>query len=198
MSNLNRDTSKDSNIDEISSVGADIRALRKSRDVKLADMADQLGRSIGWLSQVERQQTQPSISDLREISKMFDIPISFFFRNELAEEEERDLIVRYERRATLGSRQDGLIEKFLSPHLSGDFEMIRSEFEPFAKSKLIKARPIQEGGYIIEGALNIVIGSKSFDLKTGDSFQFTNQNFRWANPHEEKAVALWVISPPIY
>jgi len=179
-------------------VGADIRALRKSRGITLADMATMLGRSIGWLSQVERQQTQPAISDLREIAQMFEIPISFFFRNEIADEDERGLIVRSKTRARFGSRRDGLIEELLSPSLSGDFEMIRSEFAPHSKSNLIKARPTHEGGYLIAGEITLWIKGKQFELYTGDSFQFQNEEYQWENRSNETAILIWIISPPIY
>ena len=179
-------------------VGTDIRALRKSRNITLADMATTLDRSIGWLSQVERGQTEPAIPDLRKIAQIFEIPISFFFRNELADESESGLIVRAHSRAKLGSRQDGLVEELLSPNLSGDFEMIRSEFEPHSKSELVAARPTQEGGYLISGALTLWIGDKAHHLTKGDSFQFQNEQYRWENKRDEPAVVLWVISPPVY
>ena len=35
-------------------LGADLRALRKARGLTLSDLATALGRSVGWLSQVER------------------------------------------------------------------------------------------------------------------------------------------------
>ena len=179
-------------------VGTDIRALRKSRSVTLADMAETLDRSIGWLSQVERGQTEPTIPDLRKIARVFEIPISFFFRNEMADESESGLIVRAHLRAKLGSRQDGLVEELLSPNLSGDFEMIRSEFEPHSKSELVAARPTQEGGYLISGALTLWIGDKAHHLAEGDSFQFQNEQYRWQNSSDEPAIVLWVISPPVY
>ena len=179
-------------------VGSDIRALRKSRNVTLADMADTLDRSIGWLSQVERGQTEPAIPDLRKIARTFEIPISFFFRNEMADEGETGLIVRAHSRARLGSRQDGLVEELLSPNLSGDFEMIRSQFEPHSKSELVAARPTQEGGYLVSGALTLWIGDKAHHLTQGDSFQFQNEQYRWENSNDEPAIALWVISPPVY
>ena len=188
-----------SNVDERQTgVGTDIRDLRKSRNVTLADMAETLDRSIGWLSQVERGQTEPAIPDLRKIAKIFEIPISFFFRNEMADEGEAGLIVRAHSRAKLGSRQDGLVEELLSPNLSGDFEMIRSEFEPHSKSELVSARPTQEGGYLISGALTLWIGDKAHHLTEGDSFQFQNEQYRWENSGNEPAIALWVISPPVY
>ena len=179
-------------------VGGDIRALRLSRAVTLADLAGRIGRSVGWLSQVERGLYEPGIPDLRVIAGIFDIPISFFFRNDTAREGERGIIVRKMARATLGSRRGGLVEQLLSPHLSGDFEMIRSEFQPRAKSRTIAARPSQEGGYLVTGQLLLTIGPQRHALQAGDSFQFQNQAYAWENPGEEPAVAIWIISPPIY
>lgn len=186
------------NAEPSAGVGADIRALRKSRGVTLADMAETLDRSIGWLSQVERGQAEPGIPDLRKIARLFEIPTSFFFRNEQAEEDECGLIVRAHSRGSLGSRQDGLVEELLSPNLSGEFEMIRSEFEPHSKSELVSARPTQEGGYLISGSLTLWIGGKAHQLNAGDSFQFQNEAYRWENSGDEPAIALWVISPPVY
>jgi transcriptional regulator with XRE-family HTH domain len=179
-------------------VGADIRALRKSRDIRLIQLAAELGRSTGWLSQIERGQTEPAISDLRNIATYFDIPLSFFFRNEQAAEGEQGFIVRKSTRGTLGSRMSGLVEELLSPHLSADFEMLRSEFEGGAKSDWINARPTQEGGYIIKGRLNLWVNDKKFELFEGDSFQFQNEKYRWENPTETTTIAFWVVSPSIY
>ena len=44
------------------SLGADLRALRKARGMTLADLADRLGRSVGCMSQVERDLSDPSIT----------------------------------------------------------------------------------------------------------------------------------------
>lgn len=179
-------------------VGDDIRALRKLRNLTLANLADALGRSIGWLSQVERGQNDPSVQDLRKIAKIFEIPISFFFRNNDAPQSERGLIVRAEHRTALGSRESGLVEELLSPDISGDFEMLRSIFAPGAQSEDIAARPTQEGGFVVSGHLNLWIGENHHLLNEGDSFQFQNVSYRWHNTGEEPAVVVWVISPPIY
>lgn len=185
--------------DEIAAhVGQDIRSLRKSRDMTLIDLCNHVGRSVGWLSQVERGQSEPSIQDLRAIAKVLDVPVSFFFRNEDAPDDERGLIVRAQSRAVIGSKEGGLTEELLSPDISGDFEMIRSEFEPGAASDLVEARQAQDGGYIISGNLELTINGQVFTLNPGDSFQFQNMNYRWRNPGKETAVVVWIISPPIY
>lgn len=182
----------------MSNVGSDIRALRKSRGVTLVDMAEQLDRSIGWLSQVERGQTEPSIPDLRKIAALFDLPISFFFRNNEASENERGLIVRANNRATFGSKQDGLVEQLLSPDINGNFEMILSEFAPGSKSGRVPKRATNEGGYLVSGELNLTLDGTNHNLQAGDSFQFENMEYTWENPGDEPAIVVWIISPPVY
>lgn len=66
------------------SLGADLRAVRKSRNLTLSDLAEQLGRSVGWLSQVERDLSEPSISDLRQIAEAMGVSLSLFFGHEAA------------------------------------------------------------------------------------------------------------------
>ena len=75
-------------------LGADLRALRKSRGLTLSDMAESLGRSVGWLSQVERDLSDPSISDLREIAALLGVPISMLFRHAAAPAHETGYVVR--------------------------------------------------------------------------------------------------------
>ena len=65
-------------------LGADLRALRKSRGLTLAELAETLGRSVGWLSQVERDISDPSITDLRDIAAKLDVSVSMLFRHTAA------------------------------------------------------------------------------------------------------------------
>lgn len=179
-------------------VGEDIRAFRRSRSLTIAELALALGRSVGWLSQIERGQTEPAIADLKKIARIFGIPVSFFFRNEAAPDRERGHIVRAASRAVLGSNEDGITEELLSPDLAGDFEMIRSVFASGAMSEIMPARAAQDGGYVVSGRFNLTVGDALFELKAGDSFGFKSQNYRWQNPGDAQAVVIWVISPPIY
>jgi len=45
-----------------SSVGTDMRALRKSRSITLTELAYILGRSVGFVSQIEHGLSEPSIN----------------------------------------------------------------------------------------------------------------------------------------
>ena len=177
--------------------GPDLRALRRSHGLTLAELADRVGRSVGWLSQVERGQSDPSIRDLRAMAAIFDLPLGFFFRHDEAPAVERGHVVRRDTRRTLGGR-GGLTEELLSPDLGGSFEVFRSIFEPGAELAEPEIRPTEEAGYLISGRLDLWIGDSCFRLEAGDSFRFERQAFRWRNPGAEPAVVIWVIAPPVY
>ena len=88
------------------SVGADIRALRKGRGLTLEALADDLGKSVGYLSQVERGISTASISDLRALARLFDIPLSFFLSSQDAPLEEAGFIQRAQDRRRIGDEAD--------------------------------------------------------------------------------------------
>ncbi len=181
-----------------STLGADIRALRKSRGLTLQQMAVHLGRSVGWLSQVERDMSEPSISDLRQIGACLDVPMSMLFAHSAAPVEEQGHVVRAGARRPMGSGDEGLIEELLSPDLTDDFEMVHSTFRPHSKMQTPANRPTQEVGYIISGKLDLVISGQAFTVGPGDSFRIKHEPYQWANPYDEPAVAVWVIAPPVY
>lgn len=179
-------------------IGDDIRALRKSRGQTLQELATAVGRSLGWLSQIERGQTTPSVRDLGLIADHFGIAISFFFRSASRQEAERGVILRAADRMPIGSPASGLTEELLSPTLSGAFEMIKSTFGPHASGSLFAPKDREDGGVLIEGRLLLTIGELTTELTAGDSFQFKSQPYAWENPGDTPAVVIWVISPPVY
>ena len=180
------------------SLGADLRALRKARGMTLADLADRLGRSVGWMSQVERDLSDPSITDLRHIAAALDVPTSLFFGQAPAPAEEAGFVVRSGARRPIGSGEAGLVEELLSPDLTDDFEVVHSTFEPHSRIGEVVTRPTQEVGYLISGTLDLVIGGRHFTIHPGDSFRIRGEPFEWINPYDTPAVAIWVIAPPVY
>lgn len=179
-------------------LGADLRALRKARGLTLTDLAETLGRSVGWLSQVERDLSAPAVSDLRQIAAALDVPLSMLFRHGAAPEDELGYIVRQGARRPIGAKVSGLIEELLSPDLTDDFEMVHSTFEPGAAITEPVTRPTQEVGYLISGRLDVTINGQPHTIHPGDSFRIRGEPFLWANPYDAPAVAIWVIAPPVY
>ncbi len=179
-------------------LGADLRALRKSRGLTLTDLADQLSRSVGWLSQIERDKSELSISDLRLIAKALGVPMSLLFSHDSAPAEEQGYIVRAGSRRPMGSGEEGLIEELLSPDLTDDFEVIHSTFQPRSRLSAPTARPTQELGYVISGKMDLTIETQKFTVGPGDSFRIRGEAHLWANPYDTPVVVIWVIAPPVY
>lgn len=179
-------------------LGLDIRALRNARKMTLEVFSQRLERSIGWVSQVERGLSIPSMDDLRAIAAVFDVPLSMFFGTTNAPEIERGRIVRGQARRAIGAQDNGLVETLISPDLTDDFEAVHSTFLPGATLSEPIARPTTEVGYLISGQLDLWIDGDSFTVATGDSFRIRGHKFRWANPYDVPAVAVWIISPPVY
>ena len=185
-------------LDRTETLGADLRALRKARGLTLASLAQKLDRSVGWLSQVERDKSEPSVADLRQIARCLDVSVSMLFRHDPAQAEEAGYIVRRGGRRAIGSSVAGLVEELLSPDLTDDFEMVHSTFLPHSRIESPVARPTQEVGYLISGTLDIEIDGRWHVLNPGDSFRLRGEAFRWANSTDHPAVAIWVIAPPVY
>ncbi|WP_323769280.1 XRE family transcriptional regulator [Antarctobacter sp.] len=179
-------------------LGADLRALRRTRGLTLQHLADRLGRSVGWLSQVERDLSEPSITDLRHMAEALEVSVSMLARHETTAGPEAGRIVRKGTRRPIGSHITGLVEELLSPDLTDDFEMVHSTFEPQSEIGETVTRPTQEVGYVVSGRLDLTIGEDRFTIHPGDSFRIRGEPFRWANPYDEPAVAIWVIAPPVY
>ncbi|NND19478.1 MAG: helix-turn-helix transcriptional regulator [Silicimonas sp.] len=179
-------------------IGRDIRALRKARGLTLADLARRLDRSVGWMSQVERDISIPSAAELGALASELGVAIATLRHAVPVAEAEAGVVVRATARRPVGHRAAGLAEELLSPDLTDDFEVVHSTFAPGARRKTAVTRPTQELGYIVSGTLDITIGTTTHTLGPGDSFRIRGEPFRWANPSSEPCVAIWVIAPPVY
>lgn len=183
---------------ESAQLASDLRALRKSRGLTLAELSALLGRSIGWVSQIERGLSRPAIADLRAFAEAYAVPVSLFFAHDVPAEAERGVIVRAGRRRALGTEESGLVEELLSPDLGGSFELLRSEFAAGTGPREAARRATEEAGYVVSGRFDIEIDGVWHELGEGDSFRFREKPFRWRNPGDGPAVVIWAVSPPVY
>ncbi len=180
------------------SLGADLRALRKLRGMTLTDISEISGRSVGWLSQVERDLSVPGDEDLAEMARIYKVPMSLLNDETGGAEAEQGRIVRAGNRRSAGPPIDGLFETLVSPDLTDSFEVIHSVFAAGSQLSNYKERPTQEVGYVISGKLDLYLSDDKFTVGAGDSFRIRNEAFRWANPYAAAAIVLWIISPPVY
>jgi quercetin dioxygenase-like cupin family protein len=142
---------------------------------------------------VERDISHPEPADMEHLANLLEVPLAL-----LTPASEEGVIVRKDARRPIGQRVAGLTEALVSPDLTDAFEVIHSVFEPHAARSDTALRPTQEIAYMISGRLDVWIDGTQHTLTPGDSARIRGTGFRWANPYDTPAVALWVIAPPVY
>ena len=180
------------------SLGRDLRVLRKSRGLTLTEVSERVGRSVGWLSQVERDISEPSMDELAALAETLGVSTKSFFGKSPTDPREEGRVVRKNARRPMSARVPGLFEELLSPDLTDDFEVVHSTFAPGAERVDDTRRATQEVGYVVSGELEVTLEGESFTLFPGDAFRIRGEPFRWANRTTEPCVAIWVIAPPVY
>ena len=181
-------------------LGAQVRDLRKARDMTLQDLADQSGLSVGYLSQLEREQAMPSIHALSVIASSLGVNINWFFPDpDEPDSKEAEVVVRANKRRELrfGS---GIRDEMLTPTLSGELELLRCTLEPGADTgpELYEHRG-EEAGIVIKGQLQLTVDNDVYELSAGDSFHFASTRpHRYHNPGKSETVVIWAMTPPHY
>ena len=83
-------------------IGTRMRELRKARGLTLKQLAGETGLSIGYLSQLERQEADPSVRALSVIGTALGVGVNWFFPDPVEQQDpDADLVVRADRRRTL-------------------------------------------------------------------------------------------------
>jgi len=180
-------------------IGRQIRELRKVKGLTLNEMAERLGVSIGYLSQIERDRSRLQIGTLKSISDVLGVHINWFFQAQPDRPpEEVEHIVRAESRRTMTFTGLGIREELASPNLAGPLELLVSTIEPGADSGEY-SHDGAEAGFVLTGHLTLWIDGRSFELREGDSFAFRSTlTHRCRNPGSVVTRVLWVITPPSY
>lgn len=182
-------------------IGADIKALRMMNDFSIQQLSSRIGRSAGWLSQVERGASAIAVSDLRTISGVCGVDVSLFFgphEETVQNESERGLIVRRGSRRTLGSKHDGYFEELLSPSDNGALQVILSSLHAGAETSLQTERSGHEMILAIAGKFDLRVDGMDYTLSAGDTFALDGRPFTCLNLYKDMAQFHWIISPAFY
>lgn len=182
-------------------IGDQVREMRKAKGLTLQQLADSIGRSVGYVSQVERGISSVDIQNLHEIAGALGVGINWFFQGDGAgSDDESGVVVRKARRRRLDFQGAGISEELLSPSLNGAFEVILGTFQPGAATgEKQYSRPGEEAGVVLKGELELWVGEKHYQLHEGDSFAFPlSTPHRSMNPGSSETVVMWIIAPPTY
>ena len=178
-------------------VGQRIRDLRRSRKLSLETIAARTDLSIGFLSQIERGLSSPSLRVLATIADVLGIGIAGLFgATETAAAGSDAIVTREQQRAELNLWRTGISKQLLSPSGSdGRLNLFLVHMEPDGSTgDELYTHDGEEAGLVLEGEMKLTVDAETWTLKTGDSFRFASRRpHRFSNPsNKAKAVVLWV------
>lgn len=175
-------------------IGKKLKELRLQNDLTLGDLASRSELTKGFLSQVERNLTTPSIATLEDILEALGSNLSDFFH----EEEEKQIVFQTED-FFVDEQEDCTIEWIVPNAQKNEMEPIILTLHPRKKSHVLSAYQGQEFGYVLKGCVTIVQGSKKYKVKAKETFYMDGSKSHYLYNHgSSDAKILWITTPPMF
>ncbi len=175
-------------INQLDSLKDSLRARRKKLGMTMQQVADEAGLSVGFISQIERGITAPSLSSLVSVSQVLGLHISQF----LAQPSTSAPQTKHNERVHYAINESSLTYERISSTFPGS--LLRSVIihEPPGH----RAEPISHEGeemlFVLEGAITVELDGERSILEKGDSIHFSSRKIHstW-NHSNHPASILW-------
>jgi len=175
-------------------IGKKIRRLRIQNALTQEELAERCELTKGFISQVERDLTSPSIATLIDILEGLGTNLRDFF-NEI--EEEKIVFTKDDVFVTENEEHKYTLNWIIPNAQKNLMEPILVELEPGGKTKEDFPHQGEEFGYVLKGSIYVHLGNKKYRVKKGESFYYkTNHNHYISNAGKSKASVIWVSTPP--
>ncbi len=177
-------------------IGKKLKELRIAKDLTQEELADRAELSKGFISQLERDLTSPSIATLIDILQCLGTTTAEFFREDAEEQivfHDEDYFEKID--TELKNKTEWII-----PNAQKNImEPVRLTLEPGGMTYRDVPHEGEEFGYVLKGSIKIHIGNKMYTAKKGESFYFTPHSEHYIEGGKTSgAVFLWVSSPPSF
>lgn len=176
-------------------IGVKIKQLRQQRGLTQEELASRTELTKGFISQLERDLTSPSIATLMDILEALGTDVASFFR-ETAEESvvysADDMFVKQE--------SDGYMIQWLVTNAQKNaLEPILVTIPAGVGGAEDAPHEGEEFGYVLSGSVTLVLGEKKYRVKKGGSFYFRPSRVHYlVNSGKAEARILWVSTPPSF
>lgn len=182
-------------------LGEKIRTFRKNKNITIQEMADKTGLSIGYISQIERNLVDPSLSSLRKVSQCLDIPTYLLME---IEKNEDNLTTRSDDVVIMKQPKSTIEYHCLTPMPDENFVpkslVIRFKLDPYSKDG--DTALVHESEEIImveEGNLTVYVGDEVIELQEGDTTVIKgNIPHTVENKYGTTAVCMSIFTPALW
>lgn len=173
-------------------IGQKIKELRTMRGLTQEELANRCELTKGYISQLENDLTEPSISTLEDILLSLGSSFSEFFSKEKDEK-----IVFTKDDYFEKEEQQHKIKWLVVNSQKNAMEPILVELNKDAQTAKDLPHEGEEFGYVLQGKIELIIGTDIFKCTKGESFYFVpNKTHYIKNIYEGESKVLWISSPP--
>ncbi|MFA9463961.1 MAG: helix-turn-helix domain-containing protein [Velocimicrobium sp.] len=177
-------------------IGSKIKELRTQKSLTQEELADRAELSKGFISQLERDLTSPSIATLVDILQCLGTNLEEFFSGTCAEQvvfKKTDYFEKYD------CEFKNKIQWIIPNAQKNNMEPIMLTLDPNGSTYPDNPHEGEEFGYVISGSITLHIGNRTHKVKRGESFYFTaNKQHYITASGKSGAVLLWVSTPPSF
>lgn len=177
-------------------IGAKIKELRIQKSLTQEELADRSELSKGFISQLERDLTSPSIATLVDILQCLGTNLEEFFSNTASEQVVFHKTDYFEK---IDTDLKNRIEWIIPNAQKNMMEPILLNLDAEGSTYPDNPHEGEEFGYVLNGTISIHIGNKAFKAKKGESFYFIpNKKHHISASGKTGATLLWVSTPPSF
>lgn len=175
-------------------LGRKIKQLRVRNDLTLEELASRSELTKGFLSQVERNLTSPSVSTLEDILEALGTDLASFFK-----ESKEEQIVFHEQDFFVDEQEDFTIHWIIPNAQKNEMEPMILTLKPNGVSQIVDPHIGEEFAYVLQGKILLVNADKEYVLKKGETFYMSGKSLHYMrNLGKGDAVVLWVSTPPMF
>lgn len=177
-------------------IGNRVKQLRIKNGLTLEELASRTELTKGFLSQLERNLTSPSISTLEDIVEVLGISLADFFK-----EDNQQQIVFTEADYFVDNQEEMTITYLVPNAQKNEMEPLMVTLMENGQSHLIEPHQGEEFGYVLTGKIVVedLTCKKSYVVKKGETFYLKGDcQHRIVNKTNKVAKVLWISTPPIF
>lgn len=175
-------------------IGRKIKQLRIQKGLTLEELASRSELTKGFLSQLERDLTSPSIATLNDIVEALGSTLADFFK-----EEKQEQLVFRKKDFFVDEKEEYTLHWIVPNTQKNEMEPILVELPQGGDSFVMDPHSGEEFGYVLEGTVTLYHGEEKYTVHKGETFYLSGKRRHYLkNEKKTKAKVLWVSTPPLF
>ena len=174
-------------------IGESIKQLRLKNNLTQEELADRCELSKGFISQLERDLTSPSLDSLKDILESLGTSLAEFF----SEKKEEKVLFSKEDFFLKTDKELGYQVSWIVPNAQ------KNQMEPIllsleAGGQFLEFAPTEGEifGYVLSGSVQLNLKKQLYRLKKGNSFYYPANGYHSLHNRSTKPATLLLISTP--